>query len=1239
MPWERADRLPRYAMKPTPEDQAQTCPEALPERAFLEGVAAILGCGQVALLCPDPAANGRLRVTAAAPAGLEGRSFPAEWGLLGAWRQDDLEKSPGLTEMATLLPGMSSLLLVRPCPSGPRDIALLCLDRRPGVFTDAQIPFLEHSARALVHALPGSPDARMATARARPTAAPEASPNAACGLCDNTAAAEGGQAAAARIIASIGTQFDASHCVLWHHRDRAFRPVLIWKPPDMQTGPTQIPADAEMAAFLARRIETFTSMRPVALEEDAALGRLGIGARLILPFRDGAELGGVLCIDRAAGQRPFARRDIAALSCLTDAVGLLVREQEARRLAEAERALLEGERNRMRAVFDLLPDTVIELDATRRYTHIHSHSRRSVRGRIDGLLGFRPEDCLPPATAEAIHALLDRAEAAGFAALPELVHPPAPTAGPKIYTLSAATHAPAPAQASPGYVLLIRDVTEEIAQRRERDRLGRVVEHMTREVFLTDCSHRLTWANRATEEHIGRPADRLIGLSSRQAFGAVWSDATRLDRICEQLEADNGFAGEAAFLDHGGTKVWFDVAVTPLCDGSGGREGWMWILSDITERRRDKNRLAQIAQKAREAEERVVQAIETLPDAFAFFDSQDRLILFNDRYRQFYPHSAPAIELGQTFEAILRYGLAHGEYPGDSRNDEAMLAERLARHRRPYDESEQHLADGRWLRVIERRTPDGGYVGLRSDITELKQLAQRAQADRLAAMDLSRDAIAIAGPDGHFLYMNPAHRDMFGLDATEGCRERTWTELYDGETPELMTGTALPALDARGNWRGEVWYRRPDGSRVLHELSLTRRHAGGILCIARDLSERVRANRELARLRDDLQVARQRELIGHLSIGLTHDFNNLLAAISGSASLIADSGIVGPNVQRIQLAVGQASGLLRRLSDFGMRPPLRERVDMRGPVRAAVDLLLADGSGAVELQLDLPARPVMVDAVQTDMMQVALNLLTNARDSILSEEYPTGRGRIRIALCIASDAELKPPLAFGSLDPARAYCLLEVEDDGPGLDADARSRVFAPRLFSPSAVDCGSGLAILPSIVGKNGGAIALTSDGSSGARFSVFWPLDSDRNAAPAAPHGSRRRARPLSGRLDGHMVLVTDDNPDVLRVISAILENAGAEVASCTMAEDALEAVSEDPRHWDLLVTDYAMPSMSGARLAREVHAHVPDLPVLLMTAHTDWRTHGEGHSGREFAAVLGKPISSADLLAAAEAAILDR
>ncbi|MCE8442392.1 response regulator, partial [Rhodovulum sulfidophilum] len=227
----------------------------------------------------------------------------------------------------------------------------------------------------------------------------------------------------------------------------------------------------------------------------------------------------------------------------------------------------------------------------------------------------------------------------------------------------------------------------------------------------------------------------------------------------------------------------------------------------------------------------------------------------------------------------------------------------------------------------------------------------------------------------------------------------------------------------------------------------------------------------------------------------------------------------------------------------------------------------------------------------------------------------------------------------GSLDPARAYCLLEVEDDGPGLDADARSRVFAPRLFSPSAVDCGSGLAILPSIVGKNGGAIALTSDGSSGARFSVFWPLDSDRNAAPAAPHGSRRRARPLSGRLDGHMVLVTDDNPDVLRVISAILENAGAEVASCTMAEDALEAVSEDPRHWDLLVTDYAMPSMSGARLAREVHAHVPDLPVLLMTAHTDWRTHGEGHSGREFAAVLGKPISSADLLAAAEAAILDR
>ncbi|WP_196774367.1 PAS domain-containing protein [Rhodovulum sp. MB263] len=1241
-------------MEPTSEDQPRTCPDTAPERAFLEGIAAVLGCDRVALLCPDPAAGGRLRVTASTPTGLEGRSFPAEWGLLGPWRQDDLQQSSGSTGTAPLLPDISSLVLVRPCPSGSRDIALLGIDPRPGLFTDAQIPFLEHTARALAHTLPAHPDARGTLPRARPGVRPDMptdtapaparegrAPGQKTGRPPDgaeRAATESGESATAGIVAAIGRQFDAARCVLWQHCDGTFRPVLVWSSPDRPPGAAQIPTDtdAETASILARRIADFAAMQPIALGKQTALGRLGIGARLMLPFRDGTELGGVLCIDRATGQRPFDRRDIATLSCLTGAAGLL-HQQETRRLAEAERSLLEAERNRMRAVFELLPDTVIELDADRRYTHIHSHSRGSARDRIDGLISFRPEECLAPATAEAIHALLDRAEAAGFAVLPEMVHRPAPAAEPEIYSLSAMVHAPSPEPARYGYVLVIRDVTAESTQRRERNRLGRIVEHMSREVFLTDRSHRLTWANRATEDRVGQPAAGLLGLSPQQAFEALWADAAGLGRICERLSSEGGFAGETGFLDQGGNRVWFDIAVMPLCDATGGLEGWMWLLSDITERHRDKDRLALIAQKAREAEERVVQAIETLPDAFAFFDSEDRLILFNERYRQDYPRSAPAIEVGQTFEAILRYGLAHGEFPIALQSGEAMLAERLSRHRRPYDESEQQLADGRWLRVIERRTPDGGHIELCSDITELKQLAQRAQADWLAAMDGSRDGIAIAGPDGGFLYMNPAHRDMFWLDATDGRDERSWIELYSGEAPERMNATVLPALEAQGHWSGEVWHRCPDGSRALHELSLTRRHAGGILCIARDLSERVRANRELARLRDDLQVARQRELIGHLSIGLAHDFNNLLAAISGSASLIADSGIVEANVRRIQLAVGQASGLLRRLADFGMRPPLRERLDIRVPVRAAADLLLADGSGAVELQLDLPVQPVMVDAVQTDIMQVALNLLIGARDSILSEQHPDGRGRIRIGLCIATAAELKRPLAFGSLDPARAYCLLEVENDGPGLDAAARNSVFAKCIFSRSTVDCGLGLAIVPSIVGKNGGAISLADGRGPGACFSVFWPLESYRDAPLTAPRAPRPRQ--LSGRLDGHMVLVIDDNPDVLRVISGILETAGAEVATCTMAEDALEAVCEDPRHWDLLVTDYAMPAMSGAQLAQEVHAHVPDLPVLLMTAHTDWRGHGEGHSRDEFAAILGKPISSADLLAAAEAAILDR
>jgi diguanylate cyclase (GGDEF)-like protein len=135
----------------------------------------------------------------------------------------------------------------------------------------------------------------------------------------------------------------------------------------------------------------------------------------------------------------------------------------------------------------------------------------------------------------------------------------------------------------------------------------------------------------------------------------------------------------------------------------------------------------ELAAAAQAASARLGEAIEALPDGFALYDADDRLAVYNRRYREIYAASAPAIEVGTRFEDLLRYGLARGQYPEAAGREEAWLAERLHRHRHPAGPEVQQLPANRWLRVDERRTASGGIAGVRIDISDLVRREQELQ--------------------------------------------------------------------------------------------------------------------------------------------------------------------------------------------------------------------------------------------------------------------------------------------------------------------------------------------------------------------------------------------------------------------------------------------------------------------------------------------------------------------------------
>lgn len=151
-------------------------------------------------------------------------------------------------------------------------------------------------------------------------------------------------------------------------------------------------------------------------------------------------------------------------------------------------------------------------------------------------------------------------------------------------------------------------------------------------------------------------------------------------------------------------------------------------FQDITE-------LYNAREEARDARERLQNAIEALPDGFVLFDENDRIVAFNEQHRQLYPNMADAVKLGVCFEDLVRLSLERGNFPEAEGREEEWMAERLAAHALPRSLVEQPIRDGRWLRIIETETRDGGRVGMRVDITDLKRQEQRL-ADIIAGTNV-----------------------------------------------------------------------------------------------------------------------------------------------------------------------------------------------------------------------------------------------------------------------------------------------------------------------------------------------------------------------------------------------------------------------------------------------------------------------------------------------------------------------
>jgi signal transduction histidine kinase/ActR/RegA family two-component response regulator len=364
--------------------------------------------------------------------------------------------------------------------------------------------------------------------------------------------------------------------------------------------------------------------------------------------------------------------------------------------------------------------------------------------------------------------------------------------------------------------------------------------------------------------------------------------------------------------------------------------------------------------------------------------------------------------------------------------------------------------------------------------------------------------------------------------------------------------------------------------------------------VIRDITEQKTAADNTARLEAQLRQAQKLEAIGTLAGGIAHDFNNVLTGIVGNAELAGytmrennHSDLYGEYLDTILRAGRRASDLVRQILAFSRRAEQSMDVlSLKPIVTEVLQLIRSTVPANIELHSDVGVDIPLVIGDPSQIHQVLVNLCTNA---VHAMRGANGRMEVRLD-SLTADVEflgLHPELRPGR------QVRVSVSDTGHGMDASVLKRIFEPFFTTKSKGEgTGLGLSVVHGIVKAHGGGIYCYSRPGEGTVFHVYFPAVAEEQSG-----GDCLRLE-QTPRGDGERILLVDDEDDMRRTSAAMLGRLGYKVAMFASAADALAAFRKGPMNYDLVVTDLAMPAVTGLEFAAKVFRQRPGIPIVLIT-----------------------------------------
>ncbi|GAA6141330.1 ATP-binding protein [Hydrogenophaga sp. 5NK40-0174] len=514
-----------------------------------------------------------------------------------------------------------------------------------------------------------------------------------------------------------------------------------------------------------------------------------------------------------------------------------------------------------------------------------------------------------------------------------------------------------------------------------------------------------------------------------------------------------------------------------------------------------------------------------------------------------------------------------------------------------------------------------------------QSLAER-EADLRGLIDNISAGVLVFLPDQTLSSANRAARSFFGWHLTEpidqDLSDRTLWHLLaeDGQTLVKhampfyrVLATGQPVRDVILGFAPEG--AAADSSKVRWALTSTfpENDAQGrlrhVVQTFVDVTSVREAQQKQEQLQHQLAQSQKMEALGTLAGGVAHDFNNILAAILGNSEL-ARQDLMATHPSReslheISSAARRGRELVRQIMAFSRQQPIeRKKVSVCSIVHEAGSLLKAALPPNVELHMECPPHQLQIEGDATQLGQVLLNLGTNAVHAIGGAS-----GRISISLAgLPPGHELVPSEVRESEHAPRVVACIEVRDTGTGMSKSTMARIFEP-FFTTKVVGKGTGLG-LPVVLGimqAHGGAITVDSELGKGAVFRLFLPAEAMDPAG--ANTGTMDDGMPTSSSVDdgrtveeikmseggtssAGRVLYLDDDDTLVFLVKRLLQRRGYKVTAFCDQQEAIDAIRATPDGFDVLLTDYNMPGMSGIDVAKEALAINPSLTVAVASGY---------------------------------------